>query len=151
MRNMPYLRAVIKESMRVLSVVIGTGRKLAKDVVLSGYHVPKDTHVIMPTLFELASPKQYPQPSKFIPERWLRDNNDHQCPLAKNAHPFTFTPFGFGSRMCVGKRIADLEMEVLIANVIRNFKLEWSYPDIKINYTFVNIPNSEMKFKVFDA
>lgn len=59
--------------------------------------------------------EQFQQPKKFIPERWLKDNTDPKCPHAKDAHPFAFLPFGFGSRMCIGKRFADLETEVLTA------------------------------------
>ena len=36
-----YTRAVLKESFRLNPVSIGTGRKLAEDAILSGYHVPK--------------------------------------------------------------------------------------------------------------
>ena len=100
MINLPYLRAVIKESMRVLPVVAGTARKVTKDVVLAGHQIPANTQVVMPSYMELSNPKQYPQPEKFIPERWLRDNTDTSCPHAKTANPFTYLPFGFGARMC---------------------------------------------------
>jgi cytochrome P450 family 12 len=170
MKNMPFLRGVIKETFRVMPVISGTARKLTNDVNLSGYNVPSGTHVIMVPTFETADEIQYPQPHKFIPERWLRDNNDPQCPHAKNANPFTFLPFGFGSRsvewmncfvecdghafnyrMCIGRRLAELEMEVLVANVIRNYRLEWHHPDMKIKSTFINIPVSELKFKMIDV
>lgn len=39
-------------------------------------------------------------------------------------------------------------METGIANIIRNFKLEWNYPDVKVKETMGNFPASEMKFKV---
>lgn len=100
MTNLPYMRAVIKESMRVLPVVAGTARKVTKDVVLAGHEVPANTQVVMPSYMELSNPKQYPQPDKFIPERWLRESTETSCPHAKTANPFTYLPFGFGARMC---------------------------------------------------
>lgn len=59
----------------------------------------------------------FPENKKFIPERWLRQNKDDDgsCPQAKkNIHPFAFLPFGFGARACIGRRFAELEMEILL-------------------------------------
>lgn len=141
-----------------------------KDVVLSGYHVPANTHVGMQPLFAMQDEKFYPSSKQFLPERWLRDQTEG-CPRAGVSNPFTFLPFGFGARRfvlidcrvhtclnflpilysCIGKRIAELELETLLVNIIRNFKIEWHYPDMKIKSTFVNIPESEMRFKIIDV
>ncbi|CAG9797568.1 unnamed protein product [Chironomus riparius] len=149
-KNMPYLRAVIKESFRTLPIVSGSARMTTKDVILSGFHVPANSHVGMQPVFALQDDKFYQNAQQFLPERWLRDQTEG-CPRAGTSNPFTFLPFGFGARSCVGKRIAELELETLIANIIRNFKVEWHYPDMKIKSTFVNIPESEMRFKIIDV
>ncbi|KAG5671495.1 hypothetical protein PVAND_001689 [Polypedilum vanderplanki] len=151
MKNLPYLRAVIKESFRMLPVAGGNARKVAKDVVLAGYHVPKDSLIVMSAYNELSNPKFYPEPKKFIPERWLRESKESDQWKSKENNPFSFLPFGFGARSCVGKRIAELETEVVVSNIIRNFKLEWDYPDIKIKGLFANIPDSEMRFKITET
>lgn len=99
MRNMPYLRAVIKEGMRFYPPAIGNLRRADEDVVLSGYRIPKGTEVVMGQMLNYMDETQFPQAKKFIPERWMKSNNDPQCPHAKEtAHAFTFLPFGFGSR-----------------------------------------------------
>lgn len=153
MKNMPYLRACLKESMRLYPIVIGTVRKIHKDIVLSGYQVPVNSTVSMISMFELRNPAQFEHPDKFMPERWLRGSKEEaeKCPITtKTHHPYAFIPFGFGSRMCVGRRLAELEMETLISRILRNFKLEWHYGDLKVKETLVNIPISEMRFKVID-
>ena len=54
----------------------------------------------------------FPEPDKFIPERWIKDE-DGKITRAG----FKFLPFGFGPRMCIGRRIAELEMHLLLAKV----------------------------------
>jgi cytochrome P450 family 12 len=93
---------------------------------------------------------QFKESQKFIPERWLKDNNDPQCPHAKDAHPFTYLPFGFGSRMCIGRRFAELEIEVLTVRMLREFKLEWNQPDLKFKSITINLPESPLKFTLID-
>lgn len=50
---------------------------------------------------------------EFIPERYLKEAQPG-CPSAKEIHPFLMLPFGFGPRACIGKRFAEMEIEVLI-------------------------------------
>lgn len=75
LENMPYLRACIKETLRMYPVTIANGRNLQSDAVISGYHVPKGTHVIFPHLAVSNSEEYFPEPKKFVPERWLRPND----------------------------------------------------------------------------
>jgi len=96
-KNMPYLRAVIKESFRTFPIVSGNARMTTKDIVLSGYHVPANTHVRIQSLFALQDEKFYPNPQKFLPERWFKEQTEG-CPRAEVSNPFTFLPFGFGAR-----------------------------------------------------
>ena len=148
MRNMPYLRAVIKEGIRFYPPASANMRTAGADLVLSGYKVPKGTIVGMGLILSHFDDHHFPQAQKFIPERWLKNINDSQCiQNYKSSHPFSYLPFGFGPRMCVGKRLAELEMEVLITRIVRDYKIEWNYGDLKIKSVLVNIPDGDLKFK----
>lgn len=147
MKNLPYLRAVIKESLRMYSVTSGNIRRINRDLVLSGFRVPAGTDVAMMTLFTSNDERHHEKPREFIPERWLKDNNDAGCPHAKDANPFSYLPFGFGARMCLGRRIAELELEVAMLRIIRDYKVEWNYGPLKIKSVLVNIPEGDLKFK----
>lgn len=57
--------------------------------------------------------KNYPQATKFLPERWLRENANNAELRNSETSPFVYTPFGFGPRMCIGKRFAELEIQIL--------------------------------------
>lgn len=109
----------------------------------------KGVDIMLNTSFLSLQEEQFKQSDKFIPERWLKDNNDPTCPRAKDAHAFTYLPFGFGPRMCVGRRFAELEIEVLTA--IREIKLEWHNPDLKFKSITINLLEGPLKFRMFDT
>lgn len=55
--------------------------------------------------------------STFKPERWLKAS---QGGTGDHLHPFASLPYGYGARMCLGRRFADLEMQILLAKVYIN-------------------------------
>lgn len=72
----------------------------------------EQTHTVMCTRVMSHDERYVPRPNEYLPERWL-PGHDH----IKLKNPFVHIPFGFGPRMCAGKRFADMEMEVLLARV----------------------------------
>lgn len=57
--------------------------------------------------------KYFANSDQFQPERFIRAA-DGKYPSGTPDHsPFAFLPFGFGSRMCIGKRFAELEAQLL--------------------------------------
>lgn len=79
----------------------------------------------------------------FLPERWLR----HSDKYVKN-NPFVYLPFGYGHRICVGQRFANLQMECLTARLVRNFHLEWHHSPPKIRSTTINVPHGKLKLRL---
>lgn len=76
------------------------------------------THVIFPHLVTSNSEEYFSTPERFVPERWLK-HTETACPsLAQNKiHPFVSLPFGYGRRSCLGRRFAELELQILLAKV----------------------------------
>ncbi|CAG9562983.1 unnamed protein product [Danaus chrysippus] len=131
-----YLRACIKESLRLLPVVSGNYRQTTKEYDVLGYRIPKKVIAIVVNQYMSQMEKYYPKPHEFIPERWIVDKND---PLYYgNTHPFVYAPFGFGVRSCIGRRIAELEIETFAAKLIQNFDVRWFGPPIKVRTTTLN-------------
>ncbi|XP_023292296.2 probable cytochrome P450 12d1 proximal, mitochondrial [Lucilia cuprina] len=146
-KNLPYLRAVIKESMRYFPNGTGSSRKPVNDVILSGYRIPKGSNVVLNFNCLLKDEAFFPQPDKFLPERWLRDENNKKDKL----DPFSYLPFGVGPRICVGKRLAELEMEVVLLKLLRNFDVEFNYDASKpFKAFFINVPGIPMRFTFKD-
>ncbi|XP_052737947.1 cytochrome P450 CYP12A2 isoform X2 [Bicyclus anynana] len=134
--KLPYLRACIKETMRLLPVVGGNFRQTTKEYNVMGYKIPKDMFVIVANQYMCMMEENFPQAAEFIPERWIVDKSD---PLYYgNTHPFVYSPFGFGVRSCIGRRIAELEMETFLAKLIENFQIEWFGPPMKTRASSIN-------------
>lgn len=60
-------------------------------------------------------PSIFPEPESFHPHRWLKKSQPDDTLGVQ--HPFGSVPFGYGVRACLGRRIAELEMQLLLARV----------------------------------
>ncbi|XP_055698585.1 probable cytochrome P450 12a4, mitochondrial [Phlebotomus papatasi] len=149
MSNMPYLRACIKEALRLYPVTFGNFRSTGQDLVLKGYHIPKNTRILMGNQITQMEDKYFDKPYEFKPERWIRPPNSKMtCPVNATSHPFSYLPFGFGIRMCVGRRFAEMEIESLVSRLVRTYNIDWRYPDPKIKSLTINMPVSDLKLRL---
>ncbi|XP_032424654.1 sterol 26-hydroxylase, mitochondrial-like isoform X2 [Xiphophorus hellerii] len=115
---MPFLRAVIKETLRMYPVVPMNARIITeKPISVGGYQFPKKTGFTFCHYAISHDENTFPEPYRFKPERWLRDGR--QRPNA-----FGSIPFGYGVRGCVGRRIAELEMYLVLFQLINHFEVK---------------------------
>jgi len=122
--QMPYLKAWVRETLRLYPVLSAIPRRPSKDVILSGYVIPGGTtQVEFLTHVMGRDEKLFEDAERFKPERWLRKKD--RIPT-DTAEAFSSIPFGFGTRMCVGRRIAELELHLLLARIVQQFEI--SYP-----------------------
>ena len=68
--------------------------------------------------------RYFTSPDQLVPSRWLEEKD--------KSHPFSSISFGFGSRMCYGCRIAELELYLLLVHVLRQFNLSTDQTEIKL-------------------
>ncbi|KAG6554219.1 hypothetical protein Mapa_004135 [Marchantia paleacea] len=113
LENLPYLRAVIKETMRLHPVgPITVPRKPVKAVTIGGYDIPDDCMVMVNVYSIMRDPNLWPDPLKFDPSRFLDSKIDH-----KGLH-FEFLPFGSGRRMCPGMSLGMVMIEIVLAVLV---------------------------------
>lgn len=114
--NLPYTEMVIKESMRLYPPAGGIPRMALTDVPLGDYIVPKGSNVFISTYAMHRDPRYFPQPERFLPERF--------SPECEAAIPrYAYLPFGGGPRICIGNSFAMLEARLLLATIAQRFKL----------------------------
>ncbi|TNN68535.1 Sterol 26-hydroxylase, mitochondrial [Liparis tanakae] len=144
--GMRYLRAVVKEALRMYPVVPMNARVIAeKDVTVGGYQFAKKTSFAFCHYAISHDEDAFPEPFAFKPERWLRDGR-------KRPHPFASIPFGFGVRGCVGRRIAELEMYLVLFALVRQFdiKPEPNVGELKSINRTVLIPDRQLNLHFVD-
>nr|XP_029516216.1 cytochrome P450 27C1-like isoform X1 [Oncorhynchus nerka] len=118
--RMPYLKAVIKETLRMYPVVPGNGRlTVDNDVVVDNYWFPKKTQFHLCHYAASHDEGEFVDAECFRPERWLRGD-----PESYQHHPYSSIPFGVGVRACVGKRVAELEMYFALSRLMQHYEIQ---------------------------
>ncbi|KAK8052038.1 hypothetical protein PG993_003423 [Apiospora rasikravindrae] len=112
-KELPYLTAVIKESLRLSSPVPGILPRVVPrgGINWAGHHLPEGTSVSTAIRAVHDNPELFPDPEQFIPERWIEnDGLDHWLVV-----------FGKGSRACIGLNIAWMESYLVFSNMFTHF------------------------------
>lgn len=120
-QRMPYFQAVVKESLRIHP---GLGQLIPRDVpqgglVICGQYLPEGT-VVGCNAWTIHRDRGVfgSNADEFVPERWL-ESDEKQIRAMENA----IFAFGAGSRVCLGKNIALLEISKLVPEFLRRFEV----------------------------
>uniref|UniRef100_A0A914Q6C9 Cytochrome P450 n=1 Tax=Panagrolaimus davidi TaxID=227884 RepID=A0A914Q6C9_9BILA len=115
--NLPYLNAVIAESQRLGNLLVtNIPRRLTEDIDYHGFTLKKDT-IVCPEISQvLYDEKIFPEPHKFLPERFLDSNGKFQTKPE-------LIPFSIGKRACLGESMARAELFLFTANLFNQFEV----------------------------
>lgn len=114
-QELSFLEMCINETMRLFPVTSRIDREAARDVTIGDIAIPKGMIINIPVIALHMDPEYWPEPEKFIPERFTAENK-------AKMDSFVFMPFGAGPRNCIGLRFAVLTMKMAIARVLQNFR-----------------------------
>ncbi|KAK0585270.1 hypothetical protein LWI29_025954 [Acer saccharum] len=122
--NLPYLKAVIKETLRLHPPLPFLVPHMAMDSCkMLGYYIPKETQVLVNVWAIGRDPDTWKEPLVFKPERFLMDPNTTDY---KGQH-FEFIPFGSGRRMCPALPLASRVLPLALGSLLYSF--DWVLAD----------------------
>jgi cytochrome P450 len=115
--KLPYTRQVVEEGMRLFPPAWTMTREALTDDEVEGQQVPKGVSVFM-SIYELhRNPNIWENPLVFDPENFSAEN-------VKSREKFNYLPFGAGPRLCIGQQFAMMEMQLILAAMVKRFDFE---------------------------
>ncbi|KAK4265595.1 hypothetical protein QN277_026625 [Acacia crassicarpa] len=121
-QNLPYLNAIIKETLRLHPVAVLLAPRMAlEDCKIEGYEIKKGTIIFVNSWSIGRNACSWESAEEFCPERFLGKNID------VNGHNFEFLPFGSGRRMCPGYKLGLKMVSSSLANLLHGFS--WRLAD----------------------
>jgi len=102
-----------------------TTRRLSKEIDILGYRIPANTRFFLGLDAMQNDPKFTDQPEEFLPERWSPEEVAKRKGTEKEIidHKLASEPFGYGPRMCLGARIAKIEIRTYLAQLLRDWRI----------------------------
>ncbi|KIK87086.1 hypothetical protein PAXRUDRAFT_14451 [Paxillus rubicundulus Ve08.2h10] len=115
---LPYIDALVRETLRCHPILpIAIPHATTEDDVYEGYRIPKGTTVMANIWAISQNEAKYPNPTAFLPERFLRSDgtlNDDNVPWI----------YGFGRRICPGRYVADASLWSAMVCILALFNIE---------------------------
>ncbi|MCS6814386.1 MAG: cytochrome P450 [Cyanobacteria bacterium] len=117
--NLPYLKAVCAETLRVYPIALIAQPRVAQTpITLTDYHLPSGT-VLVPCIYNAHRRSDiFPCPEEFQPDRFL----NHRF------SPYEYLPFGGGNRSCIGMALSLFEMKLVLATLMSTYQMAIAPP-----------------------
>ncbi|VDO26224.1 unnamed protein product [Haemonchus placei] len=133
--EMKYMEQCISETLRMYPPVVRTNRLCTKNVTVKGIEMKEGCVFTIPIRAIHYNEDFYPSPNDFDPERSVAE--PVRTPLTdtvnccyrwsssnrSNRDPLTYLPFGYGPRNCIGMRVAQMQMKMALAHILRTFEM----------------------------
>ena len=120
-KKLIFLSNIFKESLRLYPPVSFFPRETVQETVMRNKILPKGSVVVVSPWLMHRNERYWEDPHMFNPHRFDKPKN-----IIKN----TYFPFGMGQRVCIGSAFATQESTLILATILRNYKLE-----LKPNFT----------------
>ncbi|KAL0740785.1 hypothetical protein Bca4012_082298 [Brassica carinata] len=120
LHKLPYLQAVIKETLRLrIAIPLLVPHMNLNDAKLSGYDIPAESKILVNAWWLANNPNSWKKPEEFRPERFFVE----EAHVEANGNDFRYVPFGVGRRSCPGIILALPILGIPIGRLVQNFEL----------------------------
>ncbi len=114
--QLPYLKQVVQETMRLFPPVWGIARKSVEAQVFGGYQLPAGAYLAITPYALHRHPEHWPEPERFDPARFSPQNS-------QGRHPYSYIPFAAGPRTCIGVGMSMLEIQLILAQLLQRYRV----------------------------
>lgn len=149
---MPLAEAVLREAMRIYPITHMLTRRMARDLPLGEAHVvPAGARLLINNLGMSNAERSWEDPTAFCPERWMtpraadaKDDDATTTDISSTPDQYASLPFGAGRRSCPGRRLAVLEMKLILAALLARFRFapDPHHPHMECRVAFVMRPHA---------
>jgi len=118
--KLPYLQAVIKETLRLrMAIPLLVPHMNLHDAKLGGYDIPAESKILVNAWWLANNPAHWKNPEEFRPERFLEE----EAKVEANGNDFRYLPFGVGRRSCPGIILALPILGITLGRLVQSFEL----------------------------
>ena len=145
MANLQLTEMAFKEALRIIPPVPSMPRRALHEFEYGGYRIPAGASVGINIQWVHHSEEYWDEPEKFDPMRFTAEK-------VRERHKYAWTPFGGGAHMCLGLHFAYMQVKILLAQILPQYRIEmaegydpdwqaWPIPKPKdgLNITFKKI------------
>ncbi|KAL4620682.1 hypothetical protein ACB092_06G173000 [Castanea dentata] len=118
--KLPYLQAIIKETLRLrMAIPLLVPHMNLRDAKLGGFDIPAESKVLVNAWWLANNPANWKNPQDFRPERFLEE----EAKVEVNGNDFRYVPFGVGRRSCPGMILSLPIIGITLGRLVQNFEL----------------------------
>ncbi len=114
LHQLPYMKMVIQEAMRLYPPVWAFGRKAKEDDILMGMNISAGQSINVPIYCVHRHPEFWERPLEFYPEHFLPE-------AIKARDKFAYMPFSLGQHRCIGEHFALIEIQMVLMRIYAAF------------------------------
>jgi len=146
LQKMKYLEGSIYETLRLSPLSFSIDRICTKETVVSGVTIEPGMVVEFPMAYIHRDTRYFDQSEEFLPERFLKNDE-------VSSDVSAFLTFGDGPKNCVGRRLAVMNIQTIMANMLLTFTIEKTIHTpvplvLKNGLRVTNVTKDPLQFKL---